>query len=238
LRFISTAIRSGYYKQLFSSADTISNLVRGVVVPNVGLRGIYIVYPKPNVTHLAQLPDHDMEQFEDDPLEFIRLDLSLPSLGLGGADAATRRQAAADVLQALVSSGYEREATEIVGAWIGTGLQEYMTDPVRNWKAKDSAEYLLTAIATRGSTSQVYKCHGSFDSKLTASSLFDSMGLRQQMLSWMWSNFFRKMFFRIWNLSRVVCTRSYKSMLFGSFTRSETRFAHTIFHPLVRLNHL
>jgi len=40
LRFISTAIRSGHYKQLFGSKDTISSLVQGVVVPNVGFRGI------------------------------------------------------------------------------------------------------------------------------------------------------------------------------------------------------
>ncbi|KAG5652934.1 hypothetical protein H0H81_003010 [Sphagnurus paluster] len=133
LRFISTAIRSGYYKTLFSSRDTISSLVQGVVVPNVALR------------------EHDVEQFEDDPLEFIRLDLSLSS---AGTDGATRRQAAADVLQALVSSGYETETTEIVGAWIGTGLSEYAANKEENWKAKDSAVYLLTALATRGATSQ------------------------------------------------------------------------------------
>ncbi|KAF5378153.1 hypothetical protein D9615_007619 [Tricholomella constricta] len=133
LRFISTAIRSGYYKPLFSSRDTISSLVQGVVVPNVALR------------------EHDVEQFEDDPLEFIRLDLSLSS---AGTDAATRRQAGADVLQALVGSGYEAETTEIVGTWIETGLSEYAADKAKNWKAKDSAVYLLTALATRGSTSQ------------------------------------------------------------------------------------
>ncbi|KAG6841642.1 hypothetical protein C0991_008627 [Blastosporella zonata] len=118
LRFISTAIRSGYYKELFSSRDTISSLVQGVVVPNVALR------------------EHDVEQFEDDPLEFIRLDLSLSS---AGTDAATRRQAAADVLQALVGSGFEAETTEIVGSWIGTGLSEYESNKTENWKAKDSA---------------------------------------------------------------------------------------------------
>lgn len=41
LRFLSTAIRSGHYKALFSSKDTISTLVQGVVVPNVALRGKY-----------------------------------------------------------------------------------------------------------------------------------------------------------------------------------------------------
>ncbi|KAG2356783.1 CAS/CSE protein [Suillus spraguei] len=112
LRFISTAIRSGFYKSLFSSRDTIASLVQG------------------------------MEQFEDEPLEFIRLDLAF---GGSASEVATRRQAAADVLQALVSSGYQTEATEIVGSWITSGLQQYNSNPAQNWKAKDSAIYLLTA---------------------------------------------------------------------------------------------
>ncbi|KAI9569377.1 armadillo-type protein [Boletus coccyginus] len=138
LRFISTAIRSGYYKSLFSSRDVISSLVQGVVVPNISLR------------------THDIEQFEDDPLEFIRLDLALPSGGGAGGgvggEASTRRQAAADVLQALVGSGYRTETTEIVGTWIQTGLEEYRKDAAANWTAKDSAVYLLGAIATEAST--------------------------------------------------------------------------------------
>ncbi|KAG1763112.1 CAS/CSE protein [Suillus occidentalis] len=133
LRFISTAIRSGYYKSLFSSRETIASLVQGVVIPNIGLR------------------DHEMEQFEDEPLEFIRLDLAF---GGSASEVATRRQAAADVLQALVSSGYQTETTEIVGSWITSGLQQYNSNPAQNWKAKDSAIYLLTALATEASTTQ------------------------------------------------------------------------------------
>lgn len=133
LRFLSTAVRCGLYKSLFSTRDTISSLVQGVVVPNVALR------------------EHDIEQFEDDPLEFIRLDLALSSTG---TDLATRRQAAADVLQALVGAGSEAEATEVAGNWIGSGLAQYEANEAENWKAKDSAVYLLTAVATRGSTSQ------------------------------------------------------------------------------------
>ena len=72
----------------------------------------------------------------------------------GGGDAVTRRQAAADVLRALVSSGHEAEATEVTGAWIGEGLREYSANKAENWKAKDTAIYLLTAVATRGSTAQ------------------------------------------------------------------------------------
>lgn len=40
LRFLSTAIRSGNYKQIFEAKETIAGLVEGVVVPNVGLRGM------------------------------------------------------------------------------------------------------------------------------------------------------------------------------------------------------
>ncbi|ESK86419.1 importin-alpha export [Moniliophthora roreri MCA 2997] len=136
LRFLSTAIRSGHYTQLFTTTETISTLVEGVVIPNVALR------------------QHELEQFEDDPLEFIRLDLSV-----GGG--VTRRQAAADVVKALVSTGGgdgEKITTEVVGNWIGKGLDAYVqsgkSKDGQGWKAKDSAIYLLTALATRGGTSQ------------------------------------------------------------------------------------
>ena len=159
LRFISTAIRSGYYKQLFSSKETIASLVQGVVVPNVGLRGMCRLRSLPFYLHMCST-EHEIEQFEDDPLEYIRLDLSLPSQsgGLGlSHDVLTRRQAAADVLRALVSSGLEAETTEVAGAWINQGLQEYNNNKGKedSWKAKDTAVYLLTAVATRGSTTQV-----------------------------------------------------------------------------------
>jgi len=39
LRFLSTTIRMGHYKQHFSDKRMISALVEGVVVPNIGLRG-------------------------------------------------------------------------------------------------------------------------------------------------------------------------------------------------------
>jgi hypothetical protein len=103
------------------------------------------------------LADHDIEQFEDDPLEFIRLDLSIPStsastIGGSSSEAVTRRQAAADVLKALVASGLEEETTEVVGSLIQKGLETYSFNPRENWRLKDVAVYLLGAIATRGST--------------------------------------------------------------------------------------
>lgn len=140
------------------------------------------------------LRDHDVEQFEDDPLEFIRLDLSLSA---SGTDLATRRQAAADVLQALVGSGYEVEATEIVGTWISTGLAEYGSNKKENWKAKDSAVYLLTAVATRGSTTQVEKFFWIYVSFFANSFFVTSMVSLQPTLLLMSSNFFLIMFLKI-----------------------------------------
>ena len=155
LRFIASAIRTGYYKQLFGAKETISGLVQGVVVPNVSLRGEFSFVTLVQ-RHTQFTAEHELEQFEDDPLEYIRLDLALPSMGGIGLsnDAVTRRQAAADVLRALVSSGSEAEATEVTGAWIGQGLNEYNANKTKNWRAKDTAIYLLTAVATRGSTTQ------------------------------------------------------------------------------------
>lgn len=145
LRFLSTAIRSGNYRAIFESRETINGLVEGVVVPNVTLR------------------EHEVEQFEDDPLEYVRLDLTFASASsatvAGGltAEGTTRRQAAADVLRSLVSSGFEAVTTEIVLGWVGKGLQAYASDPhgEENWKRKDESVYLLTAVATRGATVQV-----------------------------------------------------------------------------------
>ena len=70
----------------------------------------------------------------------------------------TRRQAAADLVRALVSSGLEAETTEVAGGYINQGLQEYNNNKTKedSWKSKNTAVYLLTAVATRGSTTQVF----------------------------------------------------------------------------------
>ncbi len=108
--------------------------MQGVVVPNVALR------------------DHEVEQFEDDPLEYIRVDLALSSTGI---DSGSRRQAAADVLRSLVGGGYETETTEFVGSFITSNLASYQANTAENWKAKDSAVFLLIAVATKGATTKV-----------------------------------------------------------------------------------
>ncbi|KAF8521489.1 Cse1-domain-containing protein [Gautieria morchelliformis] len=126
---------SGQVYSAISSIAWTQSLVNGVVVPNVELR------------------DHETEQFEDDPLEYIRIDLSIPSVSTGGSsEGTTRRHAAADVLRTLVGAGSEADTTECVSTWVSEDLQAFKADPSANWKRKDHAIYLLTAIAARGST--------------------------------------------------------------------------------------
>ena len=62
---------------------------------------------------------------------------------------------------------FEKEVTEIVKGYITAFLQvsirrgrkltvqEYTANPAEKWKSKDTAIYLLTSIASRGSTHQV-----------------------------------------------------------------------------------
>ena len=50
---------------------------------------------------------------------------------------------------------FEQQVTDIVKGYISLFLQEYAADPAGKWKSKDTAIYLLTSIASRGSTQQL-----------------------------------------------------------------------------------
>jgi hypothetical protein len=85
LHFISTAIRSGAYCDIFEAPDTIRGLIAGVVVPNLALR------------------TRDVEAFEDTSLEYVHGELQV-------SEVATPRQAAADVVKALGGVGRDSES--------------------------------------------------------------------------------------------------------------------------------
>lgn len=104
--------------------------------------------------------------FEDDAFEYVRRDLletaggkrlrnpprsSLETNICRTADAETRRQSASDFTRALMEQ-FESRVTEIISRYIQGYLAEYATNPQANWKSKDTAVFLLTSIAARGST--------------------------------------------------------------------------------------
>jgi exportin-2 (importin alpha re-exporter) len=92
----------------------------------------------PNLT----LRESDVELFEDEPIEFIRRDLE-------GSDNDTRRRAATNFLRQLMTR-FETLVTTTSQTYIDAYLQNYAQDSENNWKSKDTAVYLFTAIAAKG----------------------------------------------------------------------------------------
>jgi exportin-2 (importin alpha re-exporter) len=80
----------------------------------------------------------------------VRTDLAPPS-----AEGTSRRQAAAELVKALVAAGAEQDTTALVREVADAGLANAAADAGPDgdgWRAKDSAVYLMTAVAARGGT--------------------------------------------------------------------------------------
>lgn len=127
LGFLSVVVKMGSHRQLFESQQTLEDFCRLIVLPNITIR------------------PHEEEMFEDDPMEFIRQDLE------ASTEHDTRRAAATEFTRALMQQ-FEQQVTTIIGSHIERFLQLYSTNPASEWRAKDTAIYLLTSIASRGST--------------------------------------------------------------------------------------
>ncbi|KAI1314971.1 importin-alpha export receptor [Mortierella claussenii] len=128
MSFLTSVIKNGRHKDMFSSNEVLSQLCEKVVLPNMGLR------------------ESDEELFEDEPIEYIRRDLE-------GSDSETRRRAATEVVRGLLDQ-YPTEVTAIITNYIQHYLQRYNTNVAQNWKDKDAAMFLLTSIAAKSVGSQ------------------------------------------------------------------------------------
>lgn len=82
--------------------------------------------------------------FEDNPEEYIRRDIE-------GSDIDTRRRAACDLVKTL-SQNFEAKIFEIFSRYLQVLLVKYAENPVQNWRAKDTAIFLVTSLASRGGT--------------------------------------------------------------------------------------
>ncbi len=128
LEFLASVSERPTYKDLFANPDTLRSICEKVIIPNMQFR------------------EADEELFEDNPEEYLRRDLE-------GSDIGTRRHSACNLVRSLCRF-FEGPVTEIFTAHIMTMLQQYSADPKNNWKAKDSALYLITAVAARSKTSK------------------------------------------------------------------------------------
>ena len=124
LQFLTAVTSSVEHAQAFNNDSTLNQVVENVLIPNLTLR------------------DSDMELFEDEPIEFIRRDLE-------GSDGDTRRRAATDFLRQLMAK-FEGMVSGAVLRYVEHYLSEYAQSPNLKWKSKDTAIYLYSAIASKG----------------------------------------------------------------------------------------
>lgn len=128
LEFLASVSERPSYKDLFADQSTLTSICEKVIIPNIQFR------------------ETDEELFEDNPEEYLRRDLE-------GSDIGTRRHSACNLVRSLCKY-FEGPVTSIFSGYITSMLQQYSVDPLKFWKAKDSALYLITAIATRSKTSK------------------------------------------------------------------------------------
>ncbi|KAF2734875.1 Cse1-domain-containing protein [Polyplosphaeria fusca] len=124
LQFL-TAVVSTSHGDSFNNPDVLKQVIEKVVLPNLTLR------------------ESDVELFEDEPIEFIRRDLE-------GSDSDTRRRATTNFVRQLMSR-FELVVTETCKQYVDAYLNMYQQNS-DNWQAKDTAIYLFSAIAAKGTS--------------------------------------------------------------------------------------
>lgn len=124
LGFLTSVTHSQKNAQSFNNETIASQVLEKVVLPNVVLR------------------DSDVELFEEEPIEFIRNDLE-------GSDLETRRRAATDFLKQLLVQ-FPQMIASLSFKYIDHFLSEYSRNPRTNWKSKDTAIFLFSSIAVKG----------------------------------------------------------------------------------------
>ncbi|CAI7733044.1 unnamed protein product [Closterium sp. NIES-53] len=125
IRFLTTVSRSVHHA-LFKDPDTLRKICEGIVLPNSRLR------------------DEDEELFEMNFVEYIRRDME-------GSDSDTRRRMACELVKGL-STSYEAEVTHLFSQYVNSELAQYAANPEANWKAKDTAVFLVVALAVKQKT--------------------------------------------------------------------------------------
>ncbi|KAI5721110.1 hypothetical protein M8J77_016175 [Diaphorina citri] len=126
LHFLATvADRAQFRASVFESPEVLTSLCEKVIIPNLELRPC------------------DVELFEDSPEEYIWRDME-------GSDVETRRRAACDFVKILCKY-MEDKMMGTFGAYVEELLKKYYADPSQI-KYKDTAIYLVTSLASQGST--------------------------------------------------------------------------------------
>jgi len=123
IKFLSSLIEKLMHKKLFQEEGTLRQIVSKIVIPNLMIREI------------------DVEQFEDDPQEFIIGDIE-------GNDTESRRKCSQNLLRAMCRQ-FDTETTAICSEHITSMLSEFTAAPTSKWAAKDAAIHLFLGISIK-----------------------------------------------------------------------------------------
>uniref|UniRef100_F1KQX7 Exportin-2 n=1 Tax=Ascaris suum TaxID=6253 RepID=F1KQX7_ASCSU len=128
LGFLSSICTRPHYSMMFEADGVLKTICEDVIVKNLMLRKC------------------DIEQFDDEPNEYIKRDIE-------GSDIDTRRRGASDFVRALCRR-FEGPVTGILSNVITSFLEECARDLSASWLKKDVIYCLVTAIATKTETAR------------------------------------------------------------------------------------
>ncbi|KAK6200088.1 CAS specific exportin for Srp1p required for accurate mitotic chromosome segregation [Scheffersomyces amazonensis] len=123
LQFLTSIVKFQNYQSIFQNESSINEIIEKIILPNIYFR------------------ESDEEMFEDEPINFIRSDLE-------GSDFDSRRKSATDFLRELKDL-----SPELLTSSVMKYVNQFLSTSSRSddWKNKDTAIYLFSSLATKGS---------------------------------------------------------------------------------------
>lgn len=123
MKFLGSVITKTMYKDIFNG-ETLNLLLTRIAYPNLTFREI------------------DEENFEDNPIEYIRRDAE-------GSDSYTRRRSARELIE-NATKFFENEVFANASQFLSQMIMNYKSNPTQNWKEKDLCINLVIALCARG----------------------------------------------------------------------------------------
>ncbi|KAI3405828.2 CSE1 [Candida oxycetoniae] len=125
LNFLTSVVKIPNYQSIFQSESSVNEIIEKIILPNIMLR------------------QSDEEMFEDEPILYVRSDLE-------GSDFDSRRKSATDILRELKELNSELLTTTVMKY-----VNQFLSLSASDWKNKDTAIYLFSSLATKGSVTNI-----------------------------------------------------------------------------------
>uniref|UniRef100_A0A914KZT5 Exportin-2 n=2 Tax=Meloidogyne incognita group TaxID=654580 RepID=A0A914KZT5_MELIC len=128
LGFLAAICQRPQYVPYFRDEGVLKAICDNVIVKNLTLR------------------PEDFEIFENEPFEFLKRDIE-------GSDLETRRRGAFEFVRALCKH-FDNELCALLSNVIQDFLEKYKQNPAQNFVYKDLVYFLVSALASKGSTTR------------------------------------------------------------------------------------